>query len=165
MKDGVRTTMNIGDFCNRIRDDVQAVRDDIRAAVEQAALEFVANARKTNTYTDRTSNLRSSIGYICFEDGVEFARNFEVAGAGSETGAQGMNEGTIYAQAMKVPQTGYSVVVVAGMNYAKYVESRGYDVITNSKQIMVNRIPVFIKLVFNGQDRTTTKGVAGSVTQ
>lgn len=143
-----RTTIGIDRFFDGIRRDIAGIDSDIRDALMKAALDFVRNARMTNTYKDRTSNLRSSIGFIIYKDGREISRNFETAGAGSEDSSRGMAEGQAFAELQSPNMDGYSIVVVAGMEYAKHVEARGYDVVTNSKEIMVQDIPVLLKIVF-----------------
>ena len=147
-----RATIGIDKFFDGIRRDIAGIDSDIRDALMKAALDFVRNARGhqkgTKDYTDRTSNLRSSIGFIIYKDGREIARNFETAGAGSEDGSRGMAEGQAFAEVQSPNMAGYSIVVVAGMAYAKHVEARGYDVVTNSKEIMVQDIPVLLKIVF-----------------
>ena len=87
---------------------------------------FVNDARNIKTYQDQTGNLRSSIGYIIAKDGVIIQENVE-----------GKAEGV--AQARKIAREvlrdnskGFILIVVAGMEYAAAVESKGYDVITGS---------------------------------
>ncbi len=88
---------------------------------------FISDARQTRTYTDKTSNLRNSIGYsVVGEDPVT-----EV-GQG-EGGAEGAS---LLAEKSREITTG--LVLAAGMNYAAAVEAKGYDVITES----VNRAKV-----------------------
>lgn len=143
----MRTTISEDSFFNGIRKRIDAAIDDVLDAVETAALEFVRNARMTNTYKDQTGNLRSSIGYIIYRDGAAVRRNFEASpGEGTETGDVGRAEAERYAETVQ-PGMGISVVVVAGMDYAKYVEAKGKDVITNSKELMVHDIPMKIKIV------------------
>jgi hypothetical protein len=95
--------------------------------------DFVVNARSINTYMDQTNNLRSSIGYVVSYNGNILSQNFEVSGKGTGSGEKGVQEAQKLAKdiADNYP-TGFVLVCVAGMDYAAAVESRGYDVITNS---------------------------------
>lgn len=79
---------------------------------------FVRNARQTDTYKDRTANLRNSIGYsaVSPRQRLENANN-DAKKAISE--AEGQIEE-------------HGITMVAGMNYARYVEAKGFDVITMS---------------------------------
>lgn len=98
--------------------------------------EKVVNYARTNgsglkDYIDRTGNLRSSIGYIVTQDG-----NQQSQGGFNQvlSGAEGVQKGKQHAQ--EVASRGgsdVSLVVVAGMNYAEYVERRGYDVLSGAK--------------------------------
>jgi hypothetical protein len=75
-------------------------------------------------YIDDTGNLRSSIGYVIFNEGEIVKQNF----TGNPEGVQmGLNQAT---KAAKQYPLGIVAVIVAGMDYALAVESKGYDVIT-----------------------------------
>ena len=95
--------------------------------------ETVVNiARETRGYTDRTGNLVSSIGYVLVKDGKtienpQFSQAME--------GAEGVQEGEQYAiqKAAELIPNGIGIVVVAGMEYASYVEATGRNVLTKSE--------------------------------
>jgi len=77
----------------------------------------------TGDYMDDTGNLRGSIGYFILLNGVVIYTNM-----------QGPGKGITAAQTMltKVPvKSGYQLIGVAGMNYASYLESQGFNVITS----------------------------------
>ena len=81
--------------------------------------DFVNAARSISTYQDQTGNLRSSIGYSVVKDGrvVKFDNKSDFAD-------QKISE---------LSQTGIYLIVFAGMEYALYVEAKGYDVLTGSR--------------------------------
>ena len=85
----------------------------------------------TGDYMDDTGNLRGSIGYFVLLDGVTIQANLE-----------GPSKGVTAAQSMlsKVPvKSGYQLIGVAGMDYASYLESQGFNVITSQSMVaMVN---------------------------
>ena len=82
-------------------------------------------------FTDRTGNLRSSIGYVVFKDGKPVNIAFEAV----KGGHVGVHEGQRLAQQIGENYTdGYTLVVVAGMNYAVHVESKGRDVLTSAEK-------------------------------
>ncbi|MEI6865564.1 hypothetical protein [Flavicella sp.] len=93
--------------------------------------QFVNNARELNTYLDNTGNLRSSIGYIILNDGDIVDMNFKSKGADGETGKLKGIE--IAAKVASLYPSGFVLIGVAGMEYARYVESMGLDVITGSQ--------------------------------
>lgn len=105
---------------------------------------FVARARENDTYKDRTGNLRNSIGYIIMENGKQRVSNFNRTAKPTEpntSGKEGTEIGTMKAEeiARSYPK-GYVLVCVAGMNYAVYVESKGFDVITASSIAAKNEL-------------------------
>lgn len=85
-------------------------------------------------YIDWSENLRNSTGYIVTING-----NIVVGGQFDES-FEGGREGRKFAESLasKFPR-GIVLIVVAGMNYAAYVEAKGYDVLTSS-EILANRI-------------------------
>lgn len=88
------------------------------------------------TYSHRTGNLGSSTGYIVLDNGVVYADGGFMSIHGPERtdiDADGTLIGREYAESL-IPEfsTGYAMIFVAGMEYAKYVEAKGYNVITSA---------------------------------
>ena len=82
-------------------------------------------------FTDRTGNLRSSIGYVVCKDGQPINLAFEAVKGGHE----GVHTGQRLAMEIARQHTeGYTLIVVAGMNYAVHVESKGRDVLTSAEK-------------------------------
>lgn len=81
-------------------------------------------------FIDRTGNLRSSIGYVVCKDGKPINIAFEAV----KGGHVGVHTGQKLAMnvAKNYPE-GYTLIVVAGMDYAVYVESKGRDVLTSAE--------------------------------
>ena len=103
-----------------------------RERVEKATLfqlqylgeQLVAYAREQHNYTDRTGNLTNSIAYAVVKEGKIVSYGGEnQPGEGADTALKVATE-----YAASVPNT-FSLIVVAGMNYAAYVEAKGYNVI------------------------------------
>lgn len=113
---------------------------------------MVKYARENGNYTDQTANLRNSIGYIVIQsnsvvydsfNGNITPRNDPEGRADAEMAHQ---RGLDYAKEVGITLGGYKtyIVFVAGMEYARYVEARGYDVIqgagdwveANAKKLM-----------------------------
>jgi hypothetical protein len=91
--------------------------------------EFVNAARSIRTYQDDTGNLRSSIGYAIVKNGRTVS--FKVQGRAS---IGKIEAGDFVAQKVaESPQKGIYLLVFAGMEYALYVEAKGYDVLTGSR--------------------------------
>lgn len=81
-------------------------------------------------FKDRTGNLRSSIGYVVFVDGKPVNVDFVAV----KDGHAGVIEGQRLALQVGSKTEGYALVVVAGMNYAVHVESKGRDVLTSAEK-------------------------------
>lgn len=81
-------------------------------------------AKEQHNYTDQTGNLTNSIGYAV-------VRNGKIVDYGGEIQpGEGAAEGLKIAQKMATNASStFSLLIVAGMNYAAYVEARGYNVI------------------------------------
>lgn len=88
-------------------------------------------------FNDQTGNLRSSIGYVVVKDGKPVNVSFGAV----KGGHTGVNEGQRLALQIGSKQTeGYALVVVAGMNYAVHVESKGRDVLTSAEKFAEKEI-------------------------
>ena len=94
--------------------------------------------KHANDYTDRTGNLRSSTGYVVVMDGkiVEMSA-FETV----KQGADGSNQGKAFVKelASKFP-TDTVLIVVAGMDYAYYVQNKHERDVTISGELLANEL-------------------------
>jgi len=88
--------------------------------------DFVDNARSTQTYIDRTRNLRGSIGYAILLNGEIQQKNLE----GKSEGQAAAKE--LISELAQTYNDGLVLVGFAGMSYAAAVEALGLDVITGS---------------------------------
>lgn len=131
---GFKADFNFGDIVKNHQVFIDYVNTSLVEALELTASEITRLAKNTNTYTDRTNNLRSSIGFVLYKDGQKVAASFDKAGQGEEgNGAVGANRGEDIAdQVAGNYASGYVVVLVAGMDYAAYVEAKNFDVITGA---------------------------------
>lgn len=83
-------------------------------------------------YDDQTCNLRSSIGYRILKDGIVIKDSgFKTVSGSLGRGEEGENAARKALDAFSVTAslTGWTIIIVAGMNYAKYVEDKGYNVL------------------------------------
>lgn len=96
------------------------------------------------SWIDRTGNLRSSIGYIITHNGniVQYS-DFQQVKQGSE----GVKTGRNFAEEIaKQFSSEYVLVVVAGMNYAEYVEAMdNKDVLATPELFAKKELPKMIK--------------------
>jgi hypothetical protein len=111
-------------------DFTQRAKDRVTETIyERKVFDNKGNVRSRRSW-ELTGHLKSSIGYFLLNNGVLVNQKFE----GNPEGEKAAKE-----LLATIPKSGYQLIVVAGMNYASYVESRGYDVITTSGEaIMVD---------------------------
>lgn len=103
----------------------------------QLAEEAVTYSKDNKGYQDRTANLKNSISFALYLDGEIVTSKIgaipkaeEVIGGQDAVGEALQN----YAQQEGViAPKGYSLIIVAGMNYGKYVEDKGYNVLHLTK--------------------------------
>ena len=103
----------------------------------QLAEEAVTYSKDNKGYQDRTANLKNSISFALYLDGEIVVSKIgaipkaeEVVGGQDAVGEALQN----YAQQDGVvAPKGYSLIIVAGMNYGKYVEDKGYNVLHLTK--------------------------------
>lgn len=101
--------------------------------LEDAGAEAVRTARELGSYTDRTGNLRSSVGFAVVSDGG-IVRMSDFAAVRDGAGGAEMARAWLESLAGRFTD-GITLVVVAGMRYAAYVAARGYDVIDSAETI------------------------------
>lgn len=135
---GIKAKFNIAD----LRKYAQTKKTEfVEAAIEAykvACIKMVDRAKSVGSdfsyreFKDQTHKLRSSIGCVLYHNGVEVFNYFE--STGGDDGESGVQDGISYARSIteRIEDKTIVAVVVAGAEYALYVESKGYDVLTGS---------------------------------
>ena len=133
-------------------DDVDHMIENFLSDVDKAYFrwysrlgeECVTLLKSLQTYQDRTANLRNSIGYVILKNGEVINSYFPVdySSAKEESNKNGAEEGKAYAdQIAQSFNSGWVLLVVAGMHYASYVEEIHHlDVIAPGKDYALNNI-------------------------
>ena len=135
----LKPKFNINDFKKALEGKREAFVQAAQLRLQRVGENFVNNARNNGTYQDHTGNLRSSVGYRLYSNGVMVNENFKALPAASQIKDKELLAliGVEKAQALldeiatQYPR-GLALVVVAGMEYAAAVESKNFDVITGS---------------------------------
>lgn len=129
---GIEPKFDIDEIFRNVQQKVNAIMIGVEEAMMKTCLEIVTHAKQLNTYEDQTNNLRSSIGYIIYNKGEKVAEYFnQDGGGGGGTGTDGIGKGKEAAEsAAKDFPEDLVGVIVAGEDYALYVESKGYDVLS-----------------------------------
>ncbi|MCC8154807.1 MAG: hypothetical protein LIP01_11780 [Tannerellaceae bacterium] len=105
----------------------------------------VNRARLNDTYMDQTGNLRSSIGYCVIYNGAIQKLSCQEASKGTDK-STGVREGETFLRDLaREQQKGFALIIVAGMNYAIYVEAKGFDVLTGSRLYAEKQLPVLMR--------------------
>lgn len=143
--------------------DIEQAIDEFEESVIKRLVELGEEAYETavqrGSYNNITGNLRSSIGYVVAVDGTvrkeggfkkisgrgeNYERVSFTTGTGKNVkfwargkagdGSEGSEEGLAYARSLATSfKSGITLIVVAGMDYASYVNSRGYDVMDSAE--------------------------------
>lgn len=110
--------------------------------------ECVKNAREMGDYVNQTGNLRNSVGFMLLRDGKVLNRDFKRSATVTNT-SKGAKEGVLAGQALaeRIAESypsGYVLIVVAGMEYAVHVESKGKNVLTSAEQYANVEMPFLL---------------------
>nr|DAH50675.1 MAG TPA: hypothetical protein [Caudoviricetes sp.] len=149
---GIKMTTPLSALQSTISD---AIDDQRTAMIERLRLvgEKAVNVARGYTgkqYTDRSKNLRSSTGFIIVVDGMIYGvGGFVPCGKGTGgDGVEGCESGKSYAEelAAKFPQ-GIALIVVAGMEYAAFVQNKGYNVLIEAEDFAINEVAKLLKTI------------------
>lgn len=128
----------------------QIVKQQIKRAKElgEMCVNHARSIPKDKGFEDQTGNLRSSIGYMVFVDGVAVHSFYNQV----EEGSTGVKAGEALAKKIGQDQMGVCLVVTAGMNYALYLEAKGRDVLIGAEHLAERELPRMLeKLIANIQ--------------
>ena len=139
---------DIGKLFAGVRAKVDIITDSELDALQMACLEATNNAKALSTYKDQTHYLRSSIGFVVFDHGEKITESF--SSTGGEAGSAGVEAGREIAEEAAKQYTNEIVaVIVAGADYALYVESKGYDVISGPCSELNEVLSKYLKIVID----------------
>lgn len=149
---------------NFTRDDVQrqfdrfleTVKDKQIARLQRLGEMCLIEARNNKGYMMQTGALLSSTGYMIFVDGVALHTQFDAAsGAESYAAQKGIKAGESLAEKVGKETKGVALVVVAGENYAAYVEAKGYNVLSSAEHLAQRELPRMLEKLINNINRLT----------
>ena len=102
--------------------------------------ELTKYAREQHNYTDQTGNLTNSIGYAVVRNGMIVNYGGEIQpGDGAAEGLKVAME-----MAKDYPNS-ITLLIVAGMSYASYVEAKGYNVIVPAYLLSLQEFPKYMQ--------------------
>jgi len=94
----------------------------------KSSLNIDPGAYPKGDYTDRTANLRGSIGYFILRNGRVTRKHLEGT-------SEGQNAANSLIHSVQRLRKGYQLIGVAGMEYASYLEAMGYNVISSQAEV------------------------------
>ncbi len=114
----------------------QIIKEEIIRAFSYLGEQCVRRVRDRSgeeSWFDQTGNLRSSIGYAVYENGnIEVESSFSQVGKGSEGTSQGRK--VVIELAREYANNHFTLVILAGMEYAEYVEAmQGKNVLASTE--------------------------------
>lgn len=116
----------------------------------------LTEARLNKGYMMQTGALTSSTGYTIFVDGVALHTQFDAASGAESNAAQvGVNTGKSLAENIGKQTKGVALVVVAGMNYAAYVEAKGRNVLSSAEHLAQRELPKMLDKLISNINRVT----------
>lgn len=138
---GIRQLTPIEEVNEYLLENIDRIEQRIVRNLSFVGESCLTAARSTNSYKDRTGNLRSSIGYVIVKNGQIIRQEIHEAGSGEDR-KTGVAEGEKFMQeiAKQFPD-GIALIVVAGMNYAGYVSALGYDVLDSGELLAEQLVP------------------------
>lgn len=145
---GIKADFRLDDIKKDIDSFIKNVEDNLTDSLRKAGKLMVDRARmKTKAgggFGNITWDLRGSIGYVIVKDHVIIETYFPQ----TANGAQGVTTGIAYAQeiALLIDDGGIILVVVAGMEYAYFVEATDdHDVISGSISHLTNELQKLLR--------------------
>lgn len=162
----IRANFNMADIRRKLLEFQKKVAEDTVKVLQIVGEMAVNEAKESGAYKDQTSNLRSSIGYVIVVNGQVINESFERSGSGKiqvfystiktrklkskmiDGGVDGVSVGQAFARSLAGKyKTGFALIVVAGMNYAAYVEAHGLNVLSTAESIAKAKLPVLLQQI------------------
>lgn len=144
---GITMATNIREVQAYLLDEAEHAKMLTLRALSYLGEKCVIEARDRSpedSWVDQTGNLRSSVGYVISHNGkiVQYS-GFQQVKNGSEGSKTGKELAT---ELIKKYSSGYALVVVAGMNYAEYVEAMDNKVVLASAELLARKeLPFMMK--------------------
>lgn len=121
--------------------EIERIESVIINVMIRVGMQCVTEARTMGSYTDRTGNLRSSIGFSVLKNGVPIKR---AVFDGSNT-TDGKSKGTEFIKSLESGLSkGIVLIVVAGMEYAAQVET-SKNVLASSELLAEKLVPELLQ--------------------
>ena len=136
----------MGDFERMFQHAESQAEEQFIRILKWVGEKAVDEAKESGNYDDHTANLRNSIGCVVSVDGQVVDEYFEVSKHGVVPSSEDpLKYGRNLAVEIAQSKRGIALVVVAGMKYASYVESKDRVVLTSAEQFASQYLPNLLK--------------------
>jgi hypothetical protein len=127
--------INKDEISKYLKQQVLLIEKELIYRLEYLVADLQNHAKTSAEYIDQTSNLKGSIGGCVLKDGKPISyKGFNGGGElGSKTGLEYLNS------LISEQGSGYVILVVAGMNYASYVENYHNKNVLKKSELKMNR--------------------------
>ena len=141
----------IKELQNRLAGMTEAVNARLDVELRQLGEDAVTHAKENKGYKDHTANLKNSISYALYKDGELVSQNIgqiPEPDATKEGQSQVSDNLTRFAlEKNVVTPKGYTLIVVAGMNYGAPGVAKGYNVLYLTQKWMHDKMLDILKEV------------------
>jgi len=131
MKIGLEIVTDMNVLAQEIQKEIDAETLKHLIKILSVGVEKVRKKMEGMPYQDHTGNLNSSTGFIIYHDAKVVHRDFRESDKGTDK-TTGLKEGLSLALAELRESSGWGVVLMSGMEYASWVQGRGYDVLLSA---------------------------------
>lgn len=140
---GIKANFTQGDIDRYLQRKIDNYRRALIVGLIRIGERAATEARQNHRYIDQTGNLQSSIGYCVLDNGRPvFESPFDVV----MDGRQGEQQGREYLHSLiGKHSSGLVLIIVAGMNYAAYVEAKNLNVLDSAEQLVEREMPRMLK--------------------
>lgn len=142
---GITPKFTQGDVSSRFARFIEEVEKRQISRLQYLGEMCVKHAREVPAeagFHDVTGNLRSSIGYVVFKDGMAVKSQYTSV----LEGVEGAIKGEALAKRVGSKYTnGIALVVTAGMDYAICLESKGKDVLSSAEMLAKQELPRMVQ--------------------
>ena len=122
----------------------EAIKRMLDQRLLQLAEDAVTYSKENKEYSDHTANLKNSISFALYYDGnLITMHEGKIPQPDATPKGQAIvseNLQNYAAQDGVVAEKGYSLVIVAGMNYGPYVERKGYNVLYLTRYFLLDEL-------------------------
>lgn len=124
----------------KLNEKKQVVENTLNQLFNELGEKAVTYSKDNKGYMDRTANLKNSISFAVFRDcELLISQIGQLPKPEKTKKGQPQVQDALEEYALKpgvVAPKGYTLIVVAGMEYGKYVEDKGYNVLYLTKNFL-----------------------------